>query len=139
VPVRKRLSGQGTETVLLVEDEVAVRQLARDILQAGGYRVLEAADGLEALKLAETTSQRIHLLVTDLVMPHMGGRELADEIRKRWSGIRILFMSGYTDDVIHADVARAANFLPKPFTPEALAQKVRETLDTGGAHASRPR
>ncbi|MFB3829345.1 MAG: PAS domain S-box protein [Bryobacteraceae bacterium] len=126
---RRSATLKGTETVLLVEDEAALRRLARDILTSSGYRVLEARDGVDALQTAGAEPGPIHLVVTDMVMPRMGGSELAAEIRRRREGIRVLYMSGYTDDTIHAGVAERPNFLAKPFTPDALARKVREVLD----------
>jgi PAS domain S-box-containing protein len=122
-------ASQGTETILLVEDEAGVRHLARDILRAAGYRVLEAADGQEAWRIAEGEAL-IHLLLTDLIMPRMGGRELAERLLERRS-LSIIFMSGYTDDVIayQGELGPDAAFVQKPFAPDALAHKVREVLD----------
>ena len=121
----------GTETVLLAEDEEVVRRLAREILSGNGYKVLEAGNGREALLLSEAHRGEIHLLLTDVVMPKMSGRELCERIRLLRPGIRILYMSGYTDDAILRDgvLEDGIPFLQKPFTPEALARKVREVLD----------
>jgi CheY-like chemotaxis protein len=121
----------GGETVLLVEDEHAVRAIARAALTRRGYRVLAAGDAAEALALADAAAEPIHLLLTDVVMPGMGGRELAERMVAERPGLRVLFMSGYTEDeVLHRGVsADAMAFLPKPFTPEALAARVREVLD----------
>lgn len=131
---RSRVLPQGTETVLVVEDEAAVRALEITILQRCGYRVLEAANGEAALQLAEQEPDPIHLLISDVVMPHMGGRELAERLAVMRPTCRVLFLSGYTDDtVIHHGVQVAEYaFLQKPFTPAALAQKVRRVLEGEG-------
>jgi PAS domain S-box-containing protein len=121
----------GTETVLLAEDEEAVRRFAREILTGNGYKVLEAGNGREALLLSEAHRGEIHLLLTDVMMPKMSGRELAGRIRTQRPGLRILYMSGYTDDAILRDgvLEDGIPFLQKPFTPEGVARKVREVLD----------
>lgn len=121
----------GREVVLLVEDEDAVRSLARRILEKRGYTVLTARTGPEALRIAERHDGPIHLILTDVVMPEMSGRELAERIAPTRPDARTLFMSGYTeDDVLRRGVLNeGAAFLEKPFTPSALAQKVREVLD----------
>ena len=121
----------GTETVLLAEDEPGVRQIAGDVLRSLGYRVLEAADGSEALRLAADESAAIDLLLTDVIMPLMSGRELADQLKRLRPGLRTLFMSGYTDDVIayRGELGSDAEFLQKPFSPDALAQRIRQVLD----------
>ena len=123
----------GTETILLVEDDAGVRRVARDVLRARGYRVLEAADGPEALRIAEGERGSIDLLLTDMIMPLMSGRELANRLQERDRKVRVVFMSGYTDDVIayHGDLGPDATFVQKPFAPEAIARKVREVLDAG--------
>jgi len=121
----------GNETILLVEDEPAVRDLAQRILVRKGYRVIAAQNGSEALALAARQAGALDLLVTDLVMPQMDGRELAQQLAALRPGLRVLFMSGYTGDtiaqrgVLDPDVA----FIEKPFSPEGLARKVREMLD----------
>lgn len=122
----------GIETVLLAEDEEVVRRFAREILSGNGYKVLEAGNGREALLLSEAHRGEIHLLLTDVVMPKIGGRELADRIRTLRPELRILYMSGFTDDAILRDrvLEDGIPFLQKPFTPEGLARKVREVLDT---------
>jgi two-component system cell cycle sensor histidine kinase/response regulator CckA len=122
---------RGWETVLLVEDEDAVRALAREVLRRHGYVVVEARHGLDALRVAERHTDDIHLMITDIVMPHMSGRELAERLSAARPKMKVLFMSGYTD---HVAMSRALTpgswFLQKPFTPEAFARKVREVLDT---------
>jgi two-component system cell cycle sensor histidine kinase/response regulator CckA len=125
------LMPRGTETVLLVEDEDALRALARHVLESCGYTVLEAADGREALRVAEGHLGPIDLLVSDVVMPHLGGRQLAERLAVMKSGMKVMFLSGYTDDAVvrHGVLEAEFAFLQKPFTPPALAQKVREALD----------
>jgi two-component system, cell cycle sensor histidine kinase and response regulator CckA len=129
---RSRKPDRGTETILLVEDEDRVRAFSRHILVGCGYNVLEAADGLQALEIAAAATEPIHLLVTDVVMPRSGGRAVAEGVSKHHPGIRVLFVSGYTDDSVvrHGVLEAGVNFLQKPFSPVVLAQKVRETLDT---------
>jgi CheY-like chemotaxis protein len=124
---------RGSETVLLVEDDDGVRALTRAILRQHGYTVLEAANGPEALRLCRDRTEPIHLLLTDAIMPHMSGRVLAERLTALWPTTKTLFMSGYTEDsvlrngVLDAQVA----FIPKPFTAQALALKVREVLARG--------
>ena len=121
----------GHETILLVEDDASVRLLLRDALRKLGYRVIEARQGLEACLLASQELDRLDLLLTDMVMPGMGGRELAQHLMAIKPELRILFMSGFTDDVgILAGHERGTSgFLQKPFTPELLARTVRKILD----------
>ena len=121
----------GDETILLVEDQKEVRKLAHLSLKALGYRVLAASDGREALRLSEQHDGHIHLLATDVILPGMNGRELADRLLERRRDMKVLYLSGYTDTVleprgIHRD-DRA--FLSKPFTPQMLASKVRSVLN----------
>lgn len=120
-----------TETILLVEDNESVRRLLRDTLERSGYQVLEARDGAEALVIARRQEGRIHLMLTDLVMPAMGGGELAEHLALSHPGMPVLYMSSYTDNPIarHGPEPGAA-FLPKPFGPAELARKVRELLDS---------
>jgi signal transduction histidine kinase/CheY-like chemotaxis protein len=121
---------KGSEVILLVEDEDAVRQLARAILEASGYVVHEASNGREGLVACETCAGAIDLLLTDVVMPQLGGRELADMAKKLRPDMKVLFMSGHTEDVVIKEgVQKGTAFLQKPFTPAGLAEKVRETLD----------
>jgi CheY-like chemotaxis protein len=123
----------GTETLLLVEDEEAVRVLTSHVLQSCGYQVLEAKDAAEALRITQAFPGRFDLLVTDVVMPRMGGPELAERIRELQPGLKALFVSGYTDDAVlrHGVLTDKMHFLAKPFYPSALARKVREVLDGG--------
>lgn len=132
VNARLRAAG-GWETILLVEDEEVVLRLVRSILQKEGYTVLEAKSGAEAIALSEQQAGAIHLLVTDVVMPRMSGRQLAQRLTDARPELRVLYMSGYTDDAIvhHGVLDPGLAFIQKPFTPEALASKVREILDTG--------
>jgi CheY-like chemotaxis protein len=122
---------RGTETILLVEDEEAVRGLAQRVLVAQGYQVLTARDGTEALRLYPTLQQPVHLLVTDVVMPQMSGRQLVDALIQKGPAPRVLYCSGYTDSAIglHGLLSPGAAFLEKPFTPDSLIRKVREVLD----------
>ncbi len=125
-------SPRGSETVLLVEDESSVRDLANRLLKQQGYRVLEAANGEEALRLAqETAGERIHLLLTDVVLPQMSGKELADQLKTFRPDLKVLYTSGYTDfAVVHHGVLNSGtHFLQKPFSLKTLSQKVREALD----------
>jgi PAS domain S-box-containing protein len=121
----------GTETILLVEDDETLCVLARRILEARGYTVLEARNGEEALVLCERHEGRIDLVVTDVVMPGMNGHMLVEHLTAHRPAVRVLFMSGYTDDVLlrRGIIDPRMGFMQKPFTPEALANKVREVLD----------
>jgi PAS domain S-box-containing protein len=122
---------RGNETILLVEDDAGVRALSRNILEMFGYTVLEAADPAEAVRICESYSGHIDALLTDVVMPHMNGRRLSELLQPQRPEMKVLFMSGYTDDaVVRQGVLQAGvNFVQKPFTPVALAGKVREVLD----------
>ncbi len=129
-PASAKVAG-GSETILLVEDESMVRALARDVLKMNGYRVIEAAHGLEALAISQKHRGTIHLMLTDVVMPHMNGRELHEKLAPLRPGLRVLYMSGYAEaGIVHDGVIDpGTSFIPKPFTPESLAAKVREVLD----------
>jgi len=131
----------GSETVLVVEDEVTILDLTRRQLEGLGYRVLSAGRPAEALAKAAAHDGPLHLLVTDVVMPGMDGRELASRLQAVRPGLRCLFMSGYTANVIaHRGVLdEGVHFLEKPFTQAALAAKVREALDTTGTLPAEPR
>jgi two-component system cell cycle sensor histidine kinase/response regulator CckA len=123
---------KGNETVLLVEDESSLRGLTARVLRGQGYTVLEAGNGDEAMSIArELIKEKIHLLLTDVVMPQMGGKELVKRFKALHPGIKVLFVSGYTDYAIthHGVFKPGAPFLQKPFSPLALAKKVREVLD----------
>jgi CheY-like chemotaxis protein len=132
-------SRRGSETVLVVEDDQLVRTSARRVLTKNGYRVLEAANGAEALRICRTAKAPIDLILSDLVMPELGGRELVCRLRESDPRARVLFMSGYTEEAAQQrNVLQPGDaFLAKPFTPEALTRKVREVLD-GHPAASAP-
>jgi two-component system cell cycle sensor histidine kinase/response regulator CckA len=125
------VSAAGTETVLLVEDDDQVRSLAKTVLERSGFRVIAASGCEEALRFEAAFKDTIQLLVTDVVMPLMSGRQLAEQLSRLRPGMKVLFMSGYTDDtVVHHGVLDAGiQFLQKPLTPEGLTRKVREVLD----------
>jgi len=126
-------SPRGTETILLVEDEAAVRSLLRRFLDSQGYRVVEAADGEMALAEAESREGEVDLLLTDLVMPGMGGFELARRMEKRWPALKILYMSGYSEDAVgmidNEPLMSSTNFLQKPFSTDLLARRIRSVFD----------
>jgi CheY-like chemotaxis protein len=128
-------SPTGSETVLLVEDEPALRRLSRRVLAQFGYTVLEAPDGEEALRLAEAYQGPINLVLTDVVMPRLSGRDLAERVLTSHPEARVLYMSGYTDDAVvqHGVLSQEVALLRKPFTPYALAARVREVLDVAPA------
>src|SRR5207237_3754219 len=121
---------QGSETILLVEDEEFVRKMIRSILERNGYRVLEANDASTALKVSADHEGPIHLLLTDVVMPKMSGRELAEKLLQSRPEAKLIFMSGYTEHAIlhQAAIQRGAEILQKPFSPHALARKIRDIL-----------
>jgi CheY-like chemotaxis protein len=122
---------RGSETIMLAEDDAGVRTLTRHLLQANGYSVLEAANGAEAIRMFEKEGDTIALLIADVVMPNMSGRELAEKLEERWPNTKLLYVSGYTEDaVVHYGVCHdQTHFLQKPFNPAGLALKVREVLN----------
>jgi signal transduction histidine kinase/ActR/RegA family two-component response regulator len=126
------VAARGTETVLVVEDEEPVRALVREALHRSGYTVFEASDGEEAISLSQGCPEPIHLLLTDLVMPGFGGRILADRLALPRPAMKVLYMSGHTDDEMMREAVRQATvaFLPKPFSADILLRKVREVLDS---------
>ncbi len=135
-PVRRLATGggmpRGTETILFVEDEPAVRQLACGILGTLGYNVLRATNGQEGLDLAlKHAGPPIRLVVTDVIMPQMGGKVMAEWLKATYPDLKVLYTSGYTDDALaeHGVLEPGIAFLPKPYTLAALAGKVREVLD----------
>lgn len=130
-PEAESLLPRGGETILLVEDERAVRATVRRMLERLGYRVREAASGAEALGMLETSHERIHLLLTDVVMPDIQSRQLVETVLEHALIPRVLYMSGYTEDetLLRGLGAPDAALLQKPFTPEALARAVRTALD----------
>jgi CheY-like chemotaxis protein len=123
---------RGTETILLVEDEAGVRAAIRRMLTRQGYTVLDAASGPEALQLVESSAVRIDLVLTDVVMPGQSGRSLVEHLTARWPGLRVLYMSGYTDDeMLRRGLMQSGTaLLEKPFTPDRLADVVRQALGT---------
>ncbi|HXC61453.1 MAG TPA: ATP-binding protein, partial [Nitrospiria bacterium] len=127
------LTIRGSETILLVEDAEPLRNLAKLFLKENGYRVLTAADGSEAQKVAAQISGPIHLLLTDMVMPGINGRVLAERLAPRHPAMKVLYMSGYTDSFIagHGVLEPGTHLLHKPFTEDVLVRKVRELLDEG--------
>ena len=128
-PLRSDPGEPGRETVLVVEDEEAVRQLAVESLQRQGYRVLESSSGEEAIKVAARYDGTIHLLLTDVVMPGIKGPELASQLRALRPGVRVLLMSGYAADIVTGDDLNDASLVSKPFTPASLSRAVRGILD----------
>jgi two-component system cell cycle sensor histidine kinase/response regulator CckA len=132
-----KIAPHGKETILLVEDEDAVRRITKLALQSLDYTVLEAANGAEAFRLCERHKGSIDMLITDVVMPEIGGRQVAEHVTARRRGIKVLFVSGYTDDdvVRHGILKSEVAFLQKPFTQMGLARKVREML---GQHQEVP-
>jgi CheY-like chemotaxis protein len=131
---------RGAETILLVEDADALRKLTHMLLEQHGYRVLVAANGAAALQLVEQKPERINLLLTDVIMPGLNGRALAGRLELLQPDLKILYMSGYTDDAImdHGVLESGTHLLHKPFSEENLIRKVREVLDADAATATAP-
>jgi CheY-like chemotaxis protein len=131
---------RGSETILFVEDEESVRELVRDYLAGTGYHVLEAVDGVQALEVAAAHQGAIQILVTDVVMPRLSGRELATRMAAQRPNIKILFISGYTDDSIfrHGVLEGGVAFLQKPFNLKDLAHKIRQVIDGEPAATEAP-
>jgi two-component system, cell cycle sensor histidine kinase and response regulator CckA len=121
----------GKETVLIVEDEQMVRDISVNILEMLGYRVIKACNPQEALEGCEQLEEPVHLLLTDVVLPEMDGRSLFNRLTSRFPGMKVLYMSGYTNDAVvqHGVLEPGVLFLQKPFSPDRLARKVREALD----------
>lgn len=130
-------SVRGQETILLVEDEEAVRKVITRLLEHAGYHVLPAEGGVEAIALADNYVGTIDLVVTDVVMPAMKGPVMVSRLSNGREGLRVLYLSGYTDAIVsqHGLLDERANFLQKPFAVEALTRKVREVLDAPMAAA----
>jgi DNA-binding NtrC family response regulator len=126
-------SPRGWETLLLAEDEAAVRQSEREFLEASGYTVLEAHNGDDALRVARNYSGTIHLMITDVVMPCMDGAKLAEQLSSERPEMKVLFVSGYAENTVlqHGAIDIAGQFLQKPFTLKSLARKIREALGSG--------
>jgi len=133
--IEKDLPRGHGETILVVEDDAAVMHLARRTLETMGYAVITAANPTDAVRMAREHTGGIQLLLTDVVLPEMSGKDLAGEIAKIRPNIRVLYMSGYTANVIahHGVLDKGVQFIGKPFTPDALARKVREALETRNA------
>jgi CheY-like chemotaxis protein len=121
------------ETVLVAEDEEIVRELVCDVLAEQGYNVMCAMDGIEAMKKAKAHDGPIHLLITDVIMPHMNGQELAEQLTTERPDMKVLFVSGYSDNDIgdHGVINQGIDLLQKPFTPQALARKIRDVIQEG--------
>ena len=138
-PIKAELpaSLRGKETILLVEDETSLRALAAHLLESCGYTVLEASSGEQALEVSRQ-QRDIHLLFTDVVMPGISGRVLADQLVKQRPQLKVVYTSGYTGQTVgaHGVLAEGSHFLPKPFTRETLARKIREALDARSAAAA---
>src|SRR6185503_13177711 len=135
VAVIKPVPRGGTEGVLVVEDEAPVRKLLTNVLKSNGYRVAEAGSGAEALEMKRRSADPIQLLITDMVMPGIGGRELAEQMTQAQPGLKVLYISGYTEDAVvrKGELRAGTAFLSKPFTPASLLRRVRDLLDEAGA------
>jgi CheY-like chemotaxis protein len=137
-PMQSPSGAHASEVVLIVEDEESVRTMMARTLELEGYRILEASDGQEALELVEGRKEAVDLIITDLAMPQLNGRELADRVGRSRPDLPVLFISGYTDDemVRRGLIEPNKPFMSKPFTPEVLAAKVRALLDQAAAKRS---
>lgn len=131
-PVSVDQAKSASETVLVVEDDAGVRVLIAEVLQRRGYRAIMASTPSEALRLFDQEAPAIDLLLTDVVLPEMSGRDLADQLQRAQPGLRVLFMSGYTDAAIvhHGTLEKGTPFIQKPFSPDSLSRKLREVLAT---------
>jgi CheY-like chemotaxis protein len=129
---------RGTETILVVDDDDGIRSMTRHMLKALGYTILQASSGVEALRVAGQHTSPIHLLISDVVMAGMTGRQIALELTRQRGAIKVLFLSAYSADAVLYDgiVKDKVNFLQKPFSPLVLALKIREVLDSPGADLS---
>ena len=127
----RRVVRQGSEVILVVEDETPVRNLTRRILDSAGYEVITATNGLEALQVVQDRGGAVDLVLTDVVMPRMGGQEFAQRLAQRWPRLRVVFMSGYPDDAIanHGVRAAAVQFIARPFVPSDLLARIRSVFD----------
>jgi two-component system cell cycle sensor histidine kinase/response regulator CckA len=136
-PLLAEQPSRGSETLLLVEDEAAVRKSEREFLELSGYTVLEAGDGQEALRVARDYPETIHLAITDVVMPNMGGAKLAEHLTLERPQMKVLYVSGYAENTIlqHGTIELTANFLQKPFTLRSLGRKISEVLQADQATA----
>jgi two-component system, cell cycle sensor histidine kinase and response regulator CckA len=130
-PSKKKKATRGSETILLVEDDEMVRTLVRETLLREGYKILDAPGPLEAKKMSEQFKAQIQLMITDVVMPKISGRDLAEQLSKRRPDMKVLYMSGYTDNAVlnSGILEKEVAFIQKPFTPLALTEKVREVLE----------
>jgi two-component system, cell cycle sensor histidine kinase and response regulator CckA len=130
-------AARGTETIMVVEDDESVRELVRLILEGNGYRVHAVGDSADAARVCSQLPAGVDLLLTDVVMPQVSGRELAERLAEDNPGLRVLFMSGYSDEAVyrHGVLSPDAAFIEKPFTERTLTRKVREVLDQGAAQS----
>ena len=121
----------GTESILVVEDESAVRKIAVMTLDQAGYKVFEAADGQEAIKFLENNDEGVDLVLTDVIMPGIGGKDVAEKMQEFCPNTKLIFMSGYTNNAIvhHGVLDDKTNFIQKPFTPISLLKKIRDVID----------
>ena len=122
------------QTILLVEDEDSVRRLMKRVLELCNYHVLEASNGREGLAIAEQYASTIDLIISDVILPEMSGRDMVEQVRAMYPDIRVLFMSGYTDDIVlRHGIGELGSFLQKPFPPDVLLHRVGMMLDAVGA------